>query len=529
MSGSVMSRRALLGTLSALGLMPQLVRAEGEAATAAAEGATVIEPKTFGVKLGDPLPFSRATLEAEAKALAAADYVPPPEVSSEWRDLTYDQFREIWFDTRNGLFRDSDSAVRADLFIAGLYQTHEVEVNAVKDGMARRVAFDLGLYDTTDRFPQLDPAGTGFSGIRLLGELVEPTVFQEYAVFQGATYFRAIGKEQIYGLSARGLAIGTTGANGPEEFPLFRAYWVEAAAAGSAEAVVHALMDGPSATGAYTFRIRKGLPTVIEVEATVYPRVELTDFGIAPETSMFLFNDLNRIKFDDFREGVHDSDGLQIANGAGEILWRPLRNPERVEMSGFGDTGLRGFGLMQRARDPESYLDFEAKYERRPSLWVEPLGDWGKGRVMLMEIPADKEIYDNIVAYWQPDAPMAAGSEQKFSYRLYWGEDAPVDGLVARVQGSRTGERVFEEGRIFTIDYAPHPALGEDISALEARVSTSSGEVKGVQVKPNPATGGVRVAATFLMPEGIPAELRVELWRDAVRVGEVWLYRWFGA
>lgn len=513
MNGPEMTRRGVLASLAALGLLPEGAWAETE---------------DFGVTLGQGVPFSREALVARAKALAAADYVPPAEIAAEWRNLTYDQFREIWFDTRHALYRDSDSAVKADLFVAGLYQTNTVEIHAVEGGTARPVQFELRLFDTTDRFPKLDPAGTGFSGLRLLGELEEPTVFQEYAVFQGATYFRAIGKGQIYGLSARGLAIRTTGVEGPEEFPRFSAYWVEAAAAGAEQAVVHALMDGPSATGAYTFRIRKGLPTVIEVEATVFPRVDLADVGIAPETSMYLFNDLNRIRFDDFREGVHDSDGLQIANGAGEILWRPLRNPDRVEISGFGDSGLRGFGLMQRAREAGAYMDFEAKYERRPSLWVEPLGDWGKGRVVLMEIPADKEIYDNIVAFWQPEAPLKAGSEQSFAYRLYWGEEAPVDGLVAQVQATRTGERVFEEGRIFTIDYAPHPALGEDIAALEARVTTTAGEVKGVQVKPNPATGGVRVAATFLLPEGSPSELRVELWRDDQRVGEVWLYRWIG-
>jgi len=524
-----MTRREVMAVLAALGLVPQAAWAEGEAAPdPAATPAPAAPPEVFGVTLGEPKPFSRDTLIETAKALAASDYVPPAEIAADWRDLTYDQFREIWFDTRNAIYRDTDSAVVADLFVAGLYKTRPIGIHAVRDGQARPVKFELRLFDTTDRFPKLDEAGTGFSGIRLLAELEKPGIFQEYAVFQGATYFRAIGTGQNYGLSARGLAIRTTGSEGPEEFPLFTAFWVEYAPAGSDVAVVHALMDGPSAAGAYTFHIRKGLPAVIEVEAAIFPRVDLKDVGIAPETSMFLFNDLNRIKFDDFREGVHDSDGLQVANGAGEILWRPLRNPDRVEVSVFGGTSLRGFGLMQRARDPGAFLDFEARYERRPSLWVEPQGDWGPGRVMLMEIPADKEIYDNIVAYWQPETPLAAGGDYRFAYRLYWGEEAPVDGMVAQVQTTRTGERVFEEGRIFTIDYAPHPALGEDVSALDARVTTSSGEVKGVQVKPNPATGGVRVAATFLLPEGSPAELRAELWRDEVRVGEVWLYRWYG-
>ncbi|NPD13760.1 glucan biosynthesis protein [Xinfangfangia sp. D13-10-4-6] len=523
--GAGVTRRGTLGlvlAMAAAGMLPRKARAEE-----LPEGG-ILTPE--GVKLGVAEPFADGMVEALARAMAEQPYAPPAEISPDWKGLTYDQIREIWFDGKHALFGASESPVRAEMFVAGLYQHYPVEIFAVAAGEAREVLFDYDLFVRTDRFPELPETGTGFSGFRLTGEIESKGTFQEYAVFQGATYFRAVAKGQQYGLSARGLALNTASPDQPEEFPLFRRFWIEEGKLHDEEAVVWALMDSPSLTGAYRFAIRKGDVTTMDVEAVVFPRVTLDAVGLAPGTSMFLFNDLNRLAFDDFREGVHDSDGLLVATGSGDLLWRPLANPKSVETSWFGDENPRGFGLMQRARDPGSYNDFAAHYERRPSLWVEPKGAWGKGSVVLVEIPADKEIYDNIVAFWRPEAAMEAGSENRFAYRLHWADGAPpVDGEKARVIASRQGERVFEEGRMFAIDYEAHPSLGTDPSQLEARVTASAGEVTGVLIHRNEDTGGMRVDATLILPPGQAVELRVELWRGGVTmVGEIWLYRWVG-
>ncbi len=513
MSG--VSRRqmlSLMGGLAALGLAP-----------AGAEDV----PERAGMTLGPATPFDGEMVITRARALSASPFVPPPPVSQDWLDLSYDGFRGIWFDTRHTLFRGKPGAVQAEFFVAGLYFPHKIGLNAVENGQSRPIAFELRTFDTTDRFPALAQEGTGFAGFRLLGELEANDRFQEYAVFQGASYFRAIGRGQAYGLSARGLALNTAG-DGGEEFPVFRDFWIEAAEPDAPTVTVHALMDSPSVTGAFTFRITKGDTTEIEVAQHLFPRVDLATAGIAPGTSMFLFNDINRTRFDDFREAVHDSDGLLMMNGAGETLWRPLTNPKSVAVSAFGDTSPRGFGLMQRARQPGDYNDLVAHYERRPSLWVEPIGDWGPGSVMLVEIPTDKEINDNIVAFWRPAEPLKAGLEHRFDYRLSWCASAPAEGAVALVIATRTGARVFEEGRIFTIDYAPHPALGDDPARIEARITTSAGAIASQLLQQNPATGGIRL--DFTLKAGAPtAELRAELWRERQRVAEVWLNAWVAA
>jgi periplasmic glucans biosynthesis protein len=315
-----LTRRGLLsclGGLSALGLVP-----------AWAETA----PERAGMTLGTPTPFTPDVVIDRARALAAAPYQPPPAVSQDWLDLSYDAFRGIWFDTRHTLFRGTPGAVQAEFFVAGLYFPHKIALNAVEDGQSRAITFELRTFDMTDQFPPLAEDGTGFAGFRLLGELVAPDRFQEYAVFQGASYFRAIGRDLAYGLSARGLALNTA-TDGPEEFPVFRDFWIEAAEPDAPAVTVHALMDSPSVAGAYTFKITKGETTVMEVASRLFPRVDLATAGIAPGTSMFLFSDINRTRFDDFREAVHDSDGLLMLNGAGEVLWRPLTNPTTVQDS----------------------------------------------------------------------------------------------------------------------------------------------------------------------------------------------------
>ncbi len=510
-----LSRRSILslvGGLAAFGLMP--VWAEDA-------------PERAGMTLGPSGPFDPEMVVARARALAAAPYAPPPAVSQEWLDLSYDDFRGIWFDTRHTLYRRNAGALQAEFFVAGLYFPHKIGLNAVEDGQSRPITFELRTFDTTKEFPALPQDGTGFAGFRLLGELEAQDRFQEYAVFQGASYFRAIGRGLAYGLSARGLALNTAG-DGGEEFPIFRDFWIEAAEPGATTVIVHALLDSPSVSGAYTFKITKGDATSMQVISRLFPRVDLATAGIAPGTSMFLFNDINRTRFDDFREAVHDSDGLLMINGAGEVLWRPLTNPKAVEVSVFGDTGPRGFGLMQRARQTGDYNDLVAHYERRPSLWVEPVGDWGSGAVMLVEIPTDKEINDNIVAFWRPAQPLKAGQEHRFDYVLHWCANAPTEGTVAPVMASRTGARVFEEGRIFAIDYAPHPALGDDPARIEARVSTSVGEISAQLVQLNRATGGMRLDFT-LKGDAPVAELRAELLRGGQRVAEVWLNRWSAA
>ncbi|WP_299191479.1 glucan biosynthesis protein [uncultured Litoreibacter sp.] len=480
---------------------------------------------------GKPQPFSRAWLKDKAREMASVPYAPMKEVPQAWRDLSYDQYKSLWFNTKKALWSDTKRPFQMDFFHPGLYFPRAVEINVVEGGIAKTLGFDLTLFDKTDRFPMDLPVDDtmGYSGFRLRAELKTPGIFEEFLVFQGASYFRAIGTGQNYGLSARGLALNT-GDSAGEEFPEFTHFYVEAADPGERMTKVHALLNSPSVTGAYTFEITPGLPAQMKVEATLFPREDLPHVGIAPLTSMFLFDQTNRAKFDDFRSAVHDSEGLMVWNGAGELLWRPLANPRELEISSFVDDGPRGFGLMQRARDVEDFADLEAFYHNRPSLWIKPSEDWGKGAVTLVEIPSDKEIYDNIVAYWRPREPMAAGSEQSFSYVMEWGGEPPRPRDVAQVLNTRIGKGYDKKVpyQIVTVDFEDHPDFGTDkeLDDITRFISSNRGTVSDGVLQRNPGTGGLRLAFKFDPGEATGAELRVQLVKDGTSLTEVWLYRW---
>ncbi len=473
------------------------------------------------------VPFSYDWLQAEAMRLSTAPYQPNPEVPAPWQDLSFDEYRMIWYDGREALWTGTDRPYRVDFFAPGLFFPRPVDINVVEDGFARRIAFDIDSFDRTDQFPDLPIDETlGYSGLRLRAGLRQSSIFEEFAVFQGASYFRAIGTGQTYGLSARGLALKTADPMG-EEFPEFTRFWMEAPEPGNDTIRLYALLDGVSTTGAYRFDITPGLPARMQVEATLYPRTDLANVGIAPLTSMFLFDETNRNRFDDFRSAVYDSEGLMIWNGAGERLWRPLANPTRLQVSSFLDENPRGFGLIQRTRDLEAYGDLEALYHNRPSLWITPGEGWGRGSVTLVEIPADQEIYDNIVAYWRPRTPLAAGEPHRFTYGMAWGGEPDDIRPAAPVLNTRIGQGWDKDadGTIITVDFGDHENFA-DLSAVTIALSTNVGEVMGGILQRNPGTGGVRLGFRFLPGEAEMAELRAQLLLDGRTFSEVWLYRW---
>jgi glucans biosynthesis protein len=476
-------------------------------------------------------PFVATSVVDLARNLAKAPFAPPePSIPAALAKLSYDQYRDIRFRPGATIWASPGLLFRLQLLPLGHLFTTPVEVATVEGGQAKHLAYRRDLFTAGPLVPEpLPDEDIGFSGFRLLHPLNDRERFDEVVVVQGASYFRSLGRDQSYGISARGLALKTGDPSG-EEFPIFRAIWIEAPRPGAQALVWHALLDSKSATGAYRFQIRPGQETEILVEAVIFPRVDLNEVGLAPGTSMYMFSPSGRAQADDFRPQVHDSDGLLIRNGRGEQLWRPLANPARLQISTFVDQGPKGFGVLQRERSPVAYQDFESHFERRPSLWVEPIGDWGAGEVVLTEIPSDGEIHDNIVAFWRPRAPLAAGSEFRVAYRLSWGGEPAVvrDRLLVLATASGRADIVAPTpARRFVVDYSRstlvclHPC-----PTPRAAVSTSAGRVHDVVVSDNPVTHGYRVAFQLDPEKAEVCELRLDLKFDDRRTAEVWLYRW---
>ncbi len=468
--------------------------------------------------------FTPATVVDLAKRTAASGYVPRRlDGNAALQQLTYDQYRDIRFKSEQAVWRNEQVPFRVELLPAGFLFQQPVKVSAVESGVATDLSgapamFSLGPHVAKILAHQNLP----LSGFRVRSLLNSRSVWDEFLVFQGASYFRAVPRNGHYGLSARGLAIRTAHAQG-EEFPAFTHFWIERPGANASGIIVHALLDSPSTTGAYRFSILPGTETLMEVDITLFPRIDLDSIGIAPLTSMFLFDESERTRIDDFRDEVHDSDGLQIVTASGERLWRPLRNPTQLQVSGFTSDAPRAFGLVQRSRRMSDYRDFEAKYELRPSAWIEPTSDWGKGSVDLVEIPTENETNDNIVTFWRPHYTLQAGKPWHASYRIRWNATPRITPAMGRATATRTGPTFDGKRRIFVVDFA---GAGRTIEGLKLDVGTSTGKLSNLVLQPNPLTKGVR-ASFELDPSGANlAELRLRLLRANRPITETWLYRW---
>ncbi|MFN2349036.1 MAG: glucan biosynthesis protein G, partial [Thioalkalivibrio sp.] len=348
-------------------------------------------------------------------------------------------------------------------------------------------------------------------------------VQDEFVVFQGASYFRAVSQGQSYGLSARGLAIDVAEPTG-EEFPIFREFWIERPSSEVESVVVHAILDSPRVTGAYRFGIYPGTTTRMDIEATLFPRDEIAHVGIGVLTSMYAFGAMDASDLPDYRSAVHDSNGLAMISGQGENIWRPLNNPVSLQVSAFRDNNPQGFGLMQRDRSFDKYQDLEANYHLRPSAWVRPVGDWGEGHVVLTEIPTPSEFNDNIVAYWRPSTPLRPGEEFRFAYHLSWPDDRPLPVGIARVTRSAYGLKLAQRNPEVVIDYSEFPE-GIELDNVVFEVSVSTGDVIEIITQTN-NQNGTRVFVTF-DPKGAPlSEIHVRPIYQGKAIGETWLYRW---
>lgn len=491
--------------------------------------------------------FSRNAVVDLARKLSRQSYQKPdtslPEVL---QDLSYSEYHSIRFNPDRALWAGTGLPFQMQLFHRGFFYRERIDIAVVDEGEVRRLKYSPDRFLTSDGMTKALPEkDIGFAGFRLHNPINRPDYFDELVVFLGGSYFRGLGKGSIYGTSARGLALNTADPKG-EEFPVFRAFWVEKPSERSTSIVVHALLDSPSVAGAYRFTIVPGKTTVMDVEATLFPREDLHNVGLAPASSMFMFAFSGRQGVDDFRPEVHDSEGLLMINGRGERLWRPLVNPELLQISVFVDRSPRGFGLMQRDRRFHSYQDLDLHYERRPSLWVEPIGDWGEGRFVLVEIPSKSETNDNIVAYWKPDGTIAKGEEYSFSYHLKWG-DHPIDNtdvhIVRKTRHGQAGVTGPTDKRRFVVDYVlPATSDGKNNAGdkrqgdnregaagkgpPEASVETSAGSVSDVKVRKNDVTGGYRLSFELDPADEELVELRAQLKYPDKLPAETWVYRW---
>lgn len=480
------------------------------------------------------VPFDFEVLQYRAKSLAARPYAERPNrVPESLRKLTYDQYRDLRFNPNSAWWRRERLPFQLQFFHPGFIYNRTVQLSEVSGGKVEPISYDKDLFNFgANRDLGSIPGDMGFTGFRIHYPLNSPEYLDELAVFQGASYFRALGQGMRYGLSARGLALNTAEPGG-EEFPVFEEFWVERPTDKAKAITVYALMDSPSVAGAFRFIITPGPSTVMDVKSAIYRRKDVAVFGVAPLTSMFWFGEATSGNYNDLRPEVHDSDGLLMQRGNGEWLWRPLTNPKAIRVAAFSDNNPKGFGVVQRDRRFDSYEDLEAHYHERPSVWVEPTGSWGEGDVRLVELPTPNETEDNIVAFWVPAKMPPLDQPVRFDYKLHWfiegnGGRTPPAGYAMATRIGRSATHEPELVR-FWVDFTGTYLRNQKVvPEITADVSVGSGaKLVHQSLEKNPYNGSWRVAFA-IKPDGSgkPVELRCFLQKPPHILTETWSYLW---
>ena len=501
----------------------------GLAAASSLPAWTALAAAPAGIALGAPRPFSFDGLKRRAQALAGAPYAPAPIRDAEiLQSIDYDAYGQIAFRRELTLWSGVAGAQPVRLFAQGRYFKEPVAIYTVAAGVARQVVYSADVFATPPGHPLRRLTGGGFAGFRLLN----PGKASDWMAFLGASYFRAAEPFDQYGASARGLAINS-GGPAQEEFPRFSAFWLEQDGHGGL--ISYALLEGASVAGAFRIANRRGPDGAVQdIKAALYFRRPVETLGLAPLTSMFWFGENTPGPRQDWRPEVHDSDGLSLWTGAGERIWRPLTDPPRVTTNAFADTAPKGFGLIQRDRGFEDYQDDSVFYEKRPSLWVEPLEAWGAGAVRLVELPTTDETNDNIVAFWTPERPVTAGAVIETRYRLHWEADDPSASNAARVvatrlgAGGRPGQPPRPGVRKFVVDWQGAALDGlSRASGVEPAISASRGRISEAVAYPVVGTRRWRMMFELSDAGDQPADLRAFLRRGKQALSETWLYQAF--
>ena len=484
--------------------------------------------------------FDYDAFSARMKDMAATTFQPVSFTMPEsFLGLDYDAYRLIQYKADRSKWAVDNLGYQIQAFHLGWLYAEPVKVYEIVDGDAHSIGFSADDFQYHDDAVEAAAKASdlpGVAGFRINYPLNRPEAHDELISFLGASYFRALGRDNIYGLSARGLVLNSW-IDLPEEFPRFSEFYVEKPK-GDGPLTVYAALDSQSVTGAYRFVITPGSDaaqeTVMDVTARLYFRTDVKELGVAPLTSMFLYAEANRGGFDDYRPQVHDSNGLLLERESGEVMWRALNNSTSLGNSYLWENNPRAFGLYQRGRDFESYQDAGAHYERRPSLRIEPQGQWGQGMVRLIEIPARLEADDNIVAFWIPDGAVLAGEAREYAYKMIWGNLDPRDdtGLAHVVEtragaGGVSGVENAVSLRKFVVDFAGGELASlPDGTPLDVLSTVGGGVLRNSTLSRVDANGVWRLVLD-VETDGVSAlELKAYLVARGRVLTETWLYQW---
>ena len=506
------------------------VVAEAQPQPAPEAGGNGTAPGPVPAPAADSKPFDFAMVVDAARALAKKPFkAPAAPLPDPFANLGYDQYVAIRNRPEGRIWGGENIGFALEPLHRGFLFSAPMALNVVENGVPRRLVYRAGDYDFGRLAVAPNMPDIGFSGFRVLKPR-DDGQSSEVAVFQGASFFRALATGQNLGVMARGLAVRTADTRG-EEFPMFREMWIERPTLAANALVIHGLLDSESLTGAYRLTLRPGDATIIDTECTLFPRVAVDHIGLGAMQGTFLLGPVDRRRTDDIRPMVSEFQGLRMLTGRGEWLWRPVSNRETLQVSSFMDDNPAGFGFLQKDRDFDHFQDDDQHWEMRPSLWIEPIGEWGQGSVNLVEIPSESEVNQNVVAYWRPKTALAANSETSLAYRQFWCWSPPNRPPLASVSTTRTGKiggtsSAQLRRRRFLVEFTSD-AFGEaKPPELAPNLTVTPGSIISVRTFISRARKTCRVLFDFDPGSEVLSEMRLVLEADGKPISETWLYRW---
>ncbi|MCI0467302.1 MAG: glucan biosynthesis protein D [Beijerinckiaceae bacterium] len=481
--------------------------------------------KPLGFALAEASPFDPNMVIAAARALSKQPFKPlPDDLPEVFRNISYEQYVAIRQRQGAAIWAAEATGFAIEPLHRGFIFSMPMEINLAAEGKSCRVLYDSTLFETGGLAVPKNPGDLGFSGFRVLKQRSEG-VF-DLAIFQGASFFRAVAPGQTLGTMARALSNKTADPRG-EEFPAIRTVWIERPTLAAGALVIHALIESESVTGAYRFTLRPGEATIIDTECALFARVAVDSLGLATMSAMHLCGPIGERHNSDLRPSISEAGGLQMLTGKGEWLWRPVANRDTLQISTFVDDNPRGFGFLQRDRNFDHYQDDDQRFETRPSLWIEPIGDWSAGGVQLVEIPSDSEANDNIIAFWKPKQPLAAGSETFFAYRQFWCWTPPEQPPLAIAIQSRSGRGSSPKRRRFVVEFAGEVlSIPHNAASMRPNLTLSQGSIILLRAFTLADKKSCRILFELDFASHDYAEMRLVLEAAGKPISETWLYRW---
>lgn len=470
----------------------------------------------------------RAYVAEQARVLATKPYETPLTLDeSALQKLNYDGYRLLRVRPEKTIWRSEQLPFQLEPLPPGLSFRRPVALYSWEQGQAKPITYQADYFESAELLADLPPTQAGFTGFRILYPLKKGEFHNEFFVFHGASYFRARSANQGYGVSVRGLSINTDLEN-QEEFPDYRAFWIEKPARDATTLTLCALLDSHSVTGVTEFKIIPETETAAEVDTQFFWRNSQVKVGISPLTSMFFHGENTTQYVGDYRPEVHDSDGLLVQT-AETFEWHPLYEPSTFTAHSLSLTGMKGFGLLQRDRNYDHYQDLEAGYHLRTSVWVTPLNDWGEGMLRLVHFPTNSDVLDNVVTYWQP---AHLNPEQRWHYRLTWLKQDPKHHLLGKVHATRIATRNVDslpnqEGLVrFFIDFKDIATTTEPIEAEVGQSGSLKIESSFLQVNPHLPHGWRLVLIVRPEPNQCdqPLVLLARLKAGGKAMSETWVY-----